>query len=103
VRASAEEFSQAVVAEDWAVAHNLFASQLAPRWWAANNMERLRAALACLDDSGSAVEAAVGAAAWNAGAGLNRAYLRLQVRTGLPSCHMQDTIPCRAGLCRPWQ
>lgn len=75
-----------MAARDWSVAHGLFTAQLASRWWTAgDNTERLRAALAQLTAEAAAVEAAVGAPAWKAGAGLYHAYFRLQVITSLMS------------------
>lgn len=84
----AEELKQRLAAREWAAAHALFASHLAPRWWHGRQIRRLRAHLAALAQAAAEVEAAVGPAAWNAGGRLYLAYFRLEVGSWLQGqCH----------------
>jgi hypothetical protein len=72
--------AQRLAAREWAEAHALLARHLAPRWWLRGQIGRLRAHLARLEEHAREAEAAVGAAAWAAGARLYMTYFHLEVR-----------------------
>ena len=78
--ARTEELAQRLAAREWAEAHALLARHLAPRWWLRGQIGRLRAHLARLEEHAREAEAAVGAAAWAAGARLYMTYFHLEVR-----------------------
>ncbi len=77
----AEEFQQAVGAEDWTTAHSVLVTQLAPGWWCSNQNGQLQSCLTQLEATAGPVQAAVGPAAWKAGAHLYSTYFRLQAGT----------------------
>ena len=78
-RPSAEEYKQRVAARDWATAHQLFAEELAPRWWLAGQHSQLRSQLQPLLKAAQEAQAQVDTAHWQIGAELYAAYFDVEV------------------------
>ena len=82
-RRFAEEYKQRVAAHDWATAHQLFAEELAPRWWLAGQHLKLRSQLQPLLKAAQEARAQVNTAQWQIGAELYATYFDVEVGTTL--------------------
>ena len=78
-RRFAEEYKQRVAARDWATAHQLFAEELAPRWWLAGQHSKLRSQLQPLLKAAQEAQAQVDTAQWQIGAELYATYFDVEV------------------------
>ena len=93
----AEEYKQRVAAGDWAAAHELFAEELAPRWWLSGQCPRVRSALQPLLQAVQEAQAEVGSGEWRTGAELYSAFFHLEVGCSfmlMKGLHSDHPMPC---------